>query len=84
MRKEYNISELYFKGNKLMNFPSKESKKRMVIEYISEHFVKDGRYTEKEINEILKDIFEDYALIRRYLVDYKFVNRTKDGSLYWK
>ena len=78
------ISDLYFKDNRLVNFPSKNNKKYMLMEYISKNFIKKGNYTEKEINEILKNIFDDYALLRRYLVDYKFLNRTKDCSKYWK
>lgn len=79
-----NIEDLYFKNNKLINFPSKNNKKYMVMEYISKTFIKEGYYTEKEINEILKNIFVDYALLRRYLIDYKLLNRTKDCRKYWK
>jgi hypothetical protein len=40
--------------------------------------------TEKEINEILKagNLFGDHAVLRRYLVDYRMVARTRDGSVY--
>lgn len=40
--------------------------------------------TEKEINEILKagNLFGDHVVLRRYLVDYGLVTRTRDGSVY--
>ncbi len=79
-----NIEDIYFKNNKLLNFPTKESNKYYIISYISERFIPNGYYTEKELNGILKTIYSDYVLIRRYLVDYKFINRTKDCTLYWK
>lgn len=84
MSKNFNLSTAYFKDNKLITFPSKEKKKHMVIKYISENFIPKGNYTEKEINEMLKKIYDDYALLRRYLVDYNLLKRTKDCKTYWK
>ena len=84
MIKDFDVSKAYFKDNKLISFPSKENKKHKVIEYISNNFIPEGTYKEKEINEILKNIYDDYVLLRRYLVDYKFLNRTKDCRTYWK
>jgi hypothetical protein len=40
-------------------------------------------YAEKEINEILKAIYEDYVMLRRYLIEYGFIDRKSDGSEYW-
>ncbi|WP_368896188.1 DUF2087 domain-containing protein [Priestia megaterium] len=31
---------------------------------------------------MLKDVFEDFVMIRRYLIDYKFLNRNKEGTKY--
>ena len=39
--------------------------------------------TEQEVNEILRPIYEDYMTIRRYLIMYGFMERTKDGRQYW-
>ncbi|WP_415669336.1 DUF2087 domain-containing protein [Streptobacillus ratti] len=36
------------------------------------------------INEILKEYFEDYVLLRRYLVDFKYLSRDKNGKIYKK
>ena len=38
--------------------------------------------TEKELNEAIKEIYPDYSLIRRYLVDYKFLERDNYGRIY--
>ena len=46
-------------------------------------FDKDVIYTEKQVNEIIKNVYEDYATIRRYLVDYKILSRTTDCKQYW-
>lgn len=68
---------------KLITFPSKEKKKIVILKKISEKFKHDKKYTEKEINSILKDIYEDFATIRRYLIEYGFMERTIDCKYYW-
>lgn len=40
-------------------------------------------YSEREVNRILKRIYEDYANLRRALIEYGFIDRTNDGSSYW-
>lgn len=79
-----NIEDIYFKNNKLISMPKKEKAKYSILEYISNTYFKEGSYTEKEINEIIKTFYPDFALIRRYLVDYKFISREKDCTKYFK
>ncbi|AUD63154.1 hypothetical protein BK010_05965 [Tenericutes bacterium MO-XQ] len=64
-------------------FPAKEKKKYVLLTYIIKLFKKGVKYTEKEINEILKPVYEDYVIIRRYLVDYQFLDRLDNGKAYW-
>lgn len=40
---------------------------------IARHFEQGKKYTENEINEQLRFIFDDHAVLRRYLVDYGFM-----------
>lgn len=68
---------------KLKVFSSKEKKKIVTLRKIAGQFEKDRKYTEKEVNGILADIYDDYAVIRRYLIEYGFMNRTRDCSSYW-
>jgi hypothetical protein len=67
----------------LSNFPAKEKRKYILITEIIHVFDENRFYTEKEINALLKEIYVDYAIIRRYLVDYGFLGRKTDGSSYW-
>jgi Trp operon repressor len=67
----------------LKNFSPKEKKKVVILSKIAEQFEKGKQYSEKEVNQILKPIFEDYMTIRRYLIMYGFLERTRDGSKYW-
>lgn len=64
-------------------FPAKEKKKYVLLTYIIKLFKKGIKYTEKEINEILKPVYVDYVIIRRYLVDYQFLDRLDNGKAYW-
>lgn len=68
---------------RLKVFSSKEKKKVVIMTKIIEQFQLGKKYTEKEVNEILKPIYDDYALIRRFLIMYGFIERADDGSLYW-
>ena len=67
----------------LRNFPAKEKKKLVILRMIAKEFESDRKYTEKEINEILKPIFDDYVTIRRYLIEYGFMARTQSCTEYW-
>ena len=63
--------------------PAKEKRKYLLLCMIVHYIEKDIVYTEKALNELLKPIVSDYAMIRRYLVDYGFIDRKTDGSAYW-
>lgn len=68
---------------KLKTFSRKEKKKIIILRKIAEQFEHGKKYTEKEINKVLKEIYDDYVSIRRYLIEYGFMDRTDDGKEYW-
>jgi hypothetical protein len=69
---------------KLKTFTMQEKHKIVVLREIVKRFDAGRIYTERELNEILKDIYEDdYVAIRRYLIEYGFMDRKKDCSEYW-
>ena len=67
----------------LSEFPLKEKRKLVVLRNIIKRFDHTKKYTEKEINTILKGVHSDYVTLRRYLIEYGFMDRVRDGSLYW-
>ncbi|MDP4180406.1 MAG: DUF2087 domain-containing protein [Bacillota bacterium] len=67
----------------LRTFDIKEKNKLVVLRQIAKRFDKDEFYSEKEINEILKNVYEDFVTLRRYLIEYGFLDRKPDGSQYW-
>ena len=73
----------YFKNDKLMMIPKKEKNKILVLQIVLQMLKeKSLEFTEKELNEAIKEIYSDYSLIRRYLVDYKFLERDNYGRMY--
>ncbi|QAY68072.1 DUF2087 domain-containing protein [Paenibacillus protaetiae] len=68
----------------LTAFPRKEKRKIAVLRHIVSYFEAGKQYKEKEVNERLKLFWEsDYVTLRRYLIEYGFMDRTDDCSLYW-
>ena len=67
----------------LKTFSIKEKHKLVVLKEIVKRFQSERTYSEKEINQILNYVYHDFATIRRYLIEYGFLDRTLDGSQYW-
>jgi hypothetical protein len=80
IKEKYVISTDPFK---ISNFPPKEKRKYILLCMMVHLFEPNKKYNEKEINEILKTIYSDYVTLRRYLVEYRFLDRLVDGSAYW-
>lgn len=74
----------YFDGNKLLSFPKKQKRIIVVLQQIILNFDENRKYTENEVNTILKTYFDDYVTIRRYLIEYGFMERTIDCKEYWR
>lgn len=79
------LSRYYDSENKLTQYPSKRPMRIIALARIAEKFELERKYTEKEVNEIIKTsiAFSDVELIRREMFQYKFIGRLRDGSEYW-
>lgn len=79
------IKNYFIEGDslKLKILPSKEKKKIAVLRKIAGQFDESKKYSEIELNEILKLIYDDIATVRRYLIEYGFFDRTNDCKEYW-
>ncbi len=63
--------------------PTQEKKLLVIVRYAVERFEPDRRYSEKEVNEVLAALHPDTAFLRRSLIEYKFMHRSRDGREYW-
>ncbi len=64
--------------------PSKVSKKAVVLEAVAELFQPGREYTQPEVNTLLSQVYSDPVTLRRDLIDFHFLSRTKDGATYWR
>jgi hypothetical protein len=71
-----------FRDGKLVYLPEKFGKRQIVLEEVAQVFEPGTRYAEAEINMVLRDLYPDYAALRRYLIDSAFLSR-EDG-VYWR
>lgn len=78
-----NILDRYIVNGRIETLPSKEKRRIIILQYIIEKFKPNREYTEKEVNKIIGEIYDDYVTIRRYFIEYGFMERTKDCSKYW-
>ncbi|SMF08238.1 DUF2087 domain-containing protein [Pseudobacteriovorax antillogorgiicola] len=80
------LNRLWDDEKRLQRWPRKQKQQFVCLEYVIDKVPKAKQYTEKEINRLIKAwiTFEDYVRVRRQLVDFGFLGRTKDGSSYWR
>ena len=78
------ILQTYLDDNDfIQTFPSKEKRKIILLNYLTQKFDPKKNYSERAINDILKQHVEDFVSTRRYLIEYGFMQRTTDGKTYW-
>jgi hypothetical protein len=69
---------------RLEQWPAKQKTQRMAAAYLASKFEPGRTYNEREVNELLNQwhTFGDWALLRRVLFDWMFLDRESDGSRY--
>jgi hypothetical protein len=60
--------------------PARAAKRRLVLEYVAGRFNPGREYPEREVNTMLMDVHDDFASLRRFLVDEGFLER--EGGVY--
>jgi DNA-binding transcriptional ArsR family regulator len=64
-------------------FPAQRKKMEAILRYVLKSFEPGKRYSEKDVNELLLQYYEDYTTLRRELVDYRMLAREGGGGDYW-
>ena len=72
----------FFRGERLTEIPAQRSKRLVVLERLALEFEPGVHYAETEVNTLLQRFHPDYAALRRYLVDERFLDR--DAGQYWR
>jgi len=64
-------------------FPAQRKKMEAILRYVLKSFEPGKRYSEKNVNELLLQYYEDYTTLRRELVEYRMLAREGGGGEYW-
>jgi hypothetical protein len=79
---EESVLGQYFREGRLREIPAKHVKRLVVLHRIALEFEVGRRYSEREVNEIVIRFHDDYASLRRYLVDEELLSR--EHGEYWR
>ena len=71
------VMRAFFDGPRLRQIPASRKKRVTVLRRLLERFELDRGYSEKEVNELLREAHDDVATLRRELVDYGFMVRDR-------
>jgi hypothetical protein len=72
----------WVKNGRLLEIPAQEKKKQIVIRWLAEQLDAQKRWPEREFNQLLVQYNEDFATLRRYLVESGYVAR--ENGIYWR
>ncbi len=67
----------FFKNGRLETIPARAADRRAVLEHIAARFDRERTYDEDEVNRLLQPVHNDFATLRRYLVDAGLLRRDK-------
>jgi biotin operon repressor len=70
----------FFDGERLKEIPAQRKRRVIVLQHLMERFEPNRDYRESEVNEILSQVHDDFATMRRELVDYGYM--TRDRGIY--
>lgn len=76
------VLRAYLVDGRLKSIPAAGKKRRAVLEYLVCAFEPGQRYSEVQVNAILRAWHDDVAALRRYLVDEALLAR--DDGQYWR
>ena len=72
----------FWRDGRILRWPARESRRRLVLAEVVQAFPRGTRFTEGQVDAVLRAVWPDHCQLRRALVDYELLNR-KDG-LYWR
>ncbi len=76
---EMKVLNTFVSGEKIRFLPAQQKKKMVLLRWLLEKFAKGHTYSEQEVNAIIEPHYADYCTLRRYLVDFGLLQRTRDG-----
>ncbi|MDR3627899.1 MAG: metalloregulator ArsR/SmtB family transcription factor [Ignavibacteriaceae bacterium] len=75
------VLKTFFKKDKLIKLPVQWKKKMLVLDEFVKKFKHGKKYTEIEVDNIIKQSYGDYCTVRRLMIDVKIMQR--ENQMYW-
>ena len=72
----------YVVDGRLRQIPTQRKKRDVILRHLADCFEPDRRYTEREVNEVIRAFHDDYATLRRELIEGRWMAR--DHEIYWR
>jgi hypothetical protein len=76
------VMAVYMPHGRVDQLPAKHKKRLIVLRWLADLFRPARRYSETQVNDVLRRYAEDYVTVRRYLVDEELMQRGR--GLYWR
>ncbi|MBB6173232.1 hypothetical protein HNR23_003292 [Nocardiopsis mwathae] len=81
-REEAAVFRAFTRDGRILAMPVQRAKRLVLLDYVARTFEPGVRYTEPEVNAVLRNFHGDHAMLRRHLVDEGFLDR--DTAHYWR
>ena len=71
-------------AGRVTQWPAKQKTQRMIVDYLARKFEPGREYPEQEVNFLLMNwhTFQDWAILRRLLFNWGYLDRESDGTRY--
>lgn len=79
---EQKVLRTFIEDNRVKQIPVQYKKKKVLLRWMLQNFETEKRYTEREVNDTIKQYHPDSAWFRRAMVDEKMMAREK--GIYWR
>ena len=76
------VIDAFLEYGKLKAIPAQRKKERIILEVIVQEFEFDRIYSEREVNIIIADFYDDFCTIRRDMIGEGLMDRDTRG--YWR
>ncbi|WP_408639121.1 DUF2087 domain-containing protein [Nocardiopsis endophytica] len=81
-REEAKVLRSFLREGRIVALPVQRAKRMVVLDHVARAFEPGVRYSEPEVNAVLRAFHSDHASLRRALVDEGFLDR--DSARYWR
>jgi len=79
----FDVEKFFEKCANYKNIPRNDFEKQVILIRLIKEFQDNKKYSEEEVNKIIKKYFEDCALLRRELINFRYMQRNLDTGEYW-